>query len=354
MTDYLGCPRGVPLLYIPATRIHLQVQPLHTESELQPFEAFKRLFDTSTDVFHGEYVEPAVQGILRDYPPPDDPDSYWGEHDLDEALQRGYACAKEICGEVIHGRTSHSFVDLRPGSIAQGPEAIVHPGMGIVTTDRILGEPLYTGALSAGTQGTLLWIWALALKMSLEDPRDYSYGNPSPSAERPAVLLVDEIENHLHPTWQRRVIPALLKHFPSLQIFATTHSPFVVAGLKSGQVHLLRPSTDFSLQATTNTEDVVGWTADEILRNMMGVDDPTDDATAAAARELRQLRNEMPLAEEEAEAQRQERMQELRKRVDRDLLAGGPMAAQRERFEEDLAKILEEHRKSRDLSQDNG
>ena len=57
--------------------------------------------------------------------------------------------------------------------------------------------------------------------------------------KRRAILLIDEIENHLHPTWQRRVIPALLEHFPGLQIFATTHSPFVVAGLKAGQVHLL-------------------------------------------------------------------------------------------------------------------
>ena len=58
--------------------------------------------------------------------------------------------------------------------------------------------------------------------------------------EKPAILLIDEIENHLHPRWQRRVIPALLEHFPGLQIFATTHSPFVVAGLKAGQVHVLK------------------------------------------------------------------------------------------------------------------
>ena len=57
--------------------------------------------------------------------------------------------------------------------------------------------------------------------------------------QRNAILLIDEIENHLHPTWQRRVIPALRRHFPGLQIFATTHSPFVVAGLKRGQIHRL-------------------------------------------------------------------------------------------------------------------
>ena len=50
----------------------------------------------------------------------------------------------------------------------------------------------------------------------------------------PFILVIDEIENHLHPTWQRRVIPALLEYFPNVQIIATTHSPFVVAGLKKG------------------------------------------------------------------------------------------------------------------------
>ena len=172
--------------------------------------------------------------------------------------------------------------------------------------------------------------------------------------EKPAILLIDEIENHLHPTWQRRVIPALLEHFPQLQIFATTHSPFVVAGLKAGQVHLLKRDENGRVTATTNTKNVIGWTADEILRTIMGVDDPTDDVTAAAARELRQLRNEGPRSTQEAEEQRQQQIRELRQYVDRDLLAGGPMEAQRELFEQQFAAALEKYRQSRDLGQENG
>ena len=88
--------------------------------------------------------------------------------------------------------------------------------------------------------------------------------------ERPAVLLIDEIENHLHPTWQRRVIPALLKHFPGLQIFATTHSPFVVAGLRAGQVHMLKRDENGVVTANTNEHDIIGWTTDEILADVHG------------------------------------------------------------------------------------
>ena len=148
------------------------------------------------------------------------------------------------------------------------------------------------------------------------------------------------------------LIPALLEHFPGLQIFATTHSPFVVAGLKAGQVHILNRNANGVVTASTNPQDVVGWTMDEILRGMMGVEDPTDEETATAAKQLRQLRNEEPKSDEKEEEARQQRMEELRAVVNRDLLAGGPMAAQRELFEQNLAEILEEHRRAQGLSQD--
>ena len=106
------------------------------------------------------------------------------------------------------------------------------------------------------------------------------------------------------------------------------------------------------MTASTEQRDVIGWTADEILRGMMGVDDPTDEDTATAARELRELRNEVPKGDEKSEEVRQQRMEELRAVVNRDLLAGGPMAAQRELFERNLAEILEEHRRAQGLSQD--
>ena len=96
-------------------------------------------------------------------------------------------------------------------------------------------QPLYAGALELRNAGHSLVGLRPALKMEIHYGFDEYWWE-----KKPAILLIDEIENHLHPTWQRRVIPALLEHFPGLQIFATTHSPFVVAGLKAGQVHLLK------------------------------------------------------------------------------------------------------------------
>jgi predicted ATP-binding protein involved in virulence len=52
-----------------------------------------------------------------------------------------------------------------------------------------------------------------------------------------ALFLLDEIESHLHPTWQRRVLPAFQRLFPKAQMFVSTHSPFVVSSLNHGWIH---------------------------------------------------------------------------------------------------------------------
>ena len=311
-------------------------------------------------------------------------DELWN-NDIDEArpyarvvvmdgIELADACGKAICDEIVKDARSYNYIpgqDIRDylhHPLAKLDNIIVLRMMGVNTTDirnfkhlAMYEEPsysayhedadsipIYLGHLSSGTEGTLLWIRWLALKMM------HHYEFADGWEKQPAILLIDEIENHLHPTWQRRVIPALLRHFPGLQIFATTHSPFVVAGLRAGQVHLLNRDASGVITASTNTEDIIGWTADEILRVFMGVDDPTDDDTAKAARKLRQLRDAGPHPDESQEEQRQARMQELRQLVNRELLAGSVRAAEEERFAENLAAILERYRQSRDLNQENG
>ena len=164
--------------------------------------------------------------------------------------------------------------------------------------------------------------------------------------EKPAILLIDEIENHLHPTWQRRVIPALLEHFPGLQIFATTHSPFVVAGLRAGQVHMLKRDAEGVVRASTNERDIIGWTTDEILRTFMNVDEPTDQKTVNRAKRLRELRGKDELTDAESEE-----LAELRRMVNEDFVSSStPLEAQRERYGEMMLAFLRSRQSN--LSQD--
>ncbi|MGL6075717.1 MAG: AAA family ATPase [Fimbriiglobus sp.] len=58
--------------------------------------------------------------------------------------------------------------------------------------------------------------------------------------EEPFVLLLDEPETHLHPKWQRLLLPAVQQLFPKAQIFCATHSPFVISSVNSGFVHILK------------------------------------------------------------------------------------------------------------------
>ena len=53
----------------------------------------------------------------------------------------------------------------------------------------------------------------------------------------PGIVLIDEIELHLHISWQRKVLPFLVKVFPNLQFIVATHSPFVVSSIESAVVY---------------------------------------------------------------------------------------------------------------------
>ena len=316
---------------------------------------------TAADALDGPFSGPRAMAAAHllideiwDTNPEDLP--YYARSTLVESVERANACSQQICPEVIRDARSHNYIpgwDVRgylSGPYADPSRITVLRLMGLNTTDIRKFDhlpydeepsypayqedpeyvPIYLGHASAGTAGTLLWIRWLALKMV------HYYGFAEDWAQQPAILLIDEIENHLHPTWQRRVIPALQKHFPKLQIFATTHSPFVVAGLKKGQVHLLQRDADGVVTTTTNERDVIGWTADEILRTLMGVDEPTDQLTVNRASRLRELRGQETLTPEE-----ESELNELRRQVNADLLARrGPLEARQERYADLIRNFL--------------
>lgn len=284
------------------------------------------------------------------------------------AIKIADSCSLSICSEVIRDSETHHYVPvwdllgyIAPPVANLGNIQVIR-GAAINTNDvrdfEILPHedqpetaaypkdsvsvPIYLGHLSSGTEGTLLWIRWLAFKML------HYYGYEDGWEKQPGILLIDEIENHLHPTWQRRVIPALLEHFPGLQIFATTHSPFVVAGLRAGQVHMLNRGGDGVVTATTNEQDIIGWTTDEILRTYMGVDEPTDQLTVNRRERLLELRRQDALSDDEAGE-----MEELRRQVNEDFLSSStPLEAQRERYGDMMLEFLRSRQS--ELSQDGG
>lgn len=127
--------------------------------------------------------------------------------------------------------------------------------------------------MCSGAVTTFTWILYIALRLAGDDFKD-GWEN------KPAILLIDEIDNHLHVNWQRRVIRALRENFPGSQIFATSHSPALATGRLPGQVHLLERDEFGVIDTVANRQDTTGWSWEVVLRVLMGVPHPTDEATA--------------------------------------------------------------------------
>jgi len=84
--------------------------------------------------------------------------------------------------------------------------------------------------------------------------------------QTPGIVLIDEIDLHLHPKWQRRVVDDLKKTFPNIQFVATTHSPFIIQSLREGEL--------INLDKPTATEEYENKSIEDITEYVMGVDIP--------------------------------------------------------------------------------
>lgn len=103
---------------------------------------------------------------------------------------------------------------------------------------------------------------------------EFRFKDPKINAEDfKGIILIDEIELHLHPEWQEKIVEILLNAFPKAQFFASTHSPHVIQTAKPKQIIALGlnynnvfqrelPNTEFGFQ---------GWTIEEVLIDVMGM-----------------------------------------------------------------------------------
>jgi hypothetical protein len=112
----------------------------------------------------------------------------------------------------------------------------------------------------------------------------------------------------------------------------------MLAGLKAGQVHLLRRNRDTGqVEVSRNESDIIGWSADEILRSFLDVPAPTDLESARHAQRLQELREKEHLT-----AAEEKELEELRHIVSEELLGGPPIAAELARLRELLVREQDE------------
>lgn len=113
--------------------------------------------------------------------------------------------------------------------------------------------------MSHGYQTLIAWVVDFARRMFERYP-----DSKNPLAE-PAVVLVDEIDLHLHPTWQRSLMGYLTERFPNTQFIVTAHSPLIVQGAKDVNVVLLRREGDHVVIENRDSESIRNWRVDQIL-----------------------------------------------------------------------------------------
>lgn len=141
------------------------------------------------------------------------------------------------------------------------PRIQEQPRLGFVVDKR--GQPFYLHQLSDGERGLLALVFDLTRRLAIANP-----DSVNPIADGVALVLIDEIELHLHPKWQRDVLQRLRDIFKACQFVVTTHSPLVLGEVPARCVRFLE-FVNGRVGVTVPTE-AYGMDANRILQEFMG------------------------------------------------------------------------------------
>ncbi len=182
----------------------------------------------------------------------------------------GRTKAKDILNQIHNILTSGLLPDIQGFEIkSEGEEAVFE---NFVLFDTDYGK-VRLHDLGYGYQSMMAWVLDLVRRMVER------YPNSKSPLEEPAIVLVDEIDLHLHPEWQRKIIGHLTKYFPNTQFIVTAHSPLIVQSSGNINVIILRKEGDHTIIEQPKIRNFRGWTVEEILSDLMDLDGKTMSET---------------------------------------------------------------------------
>ena len=126
-----------------------------------------------------------------------------------------------------------TYENLRPADEADEKSSHLMINQGKIELD--------VGQLSDGERGVLALVLDLARRLSQANP-----SLDDPLSEGHAVVLIDELDLHLHPKWQRQIVHNLTKTFPRCQFIATTHSPQVIGEVPHERIQIMADGEVYS------------------------------------------------------------------------------------------------------------
>jgi predicted ATP-binding protein involved in virulence len=182
--------------------------------------------------------------------------------------------------------TLKMLVELLPGV-----EAIyVNADSVEIEGSRIGRIPL--GALSDGYLTTMGWVIDMIARWAHDARGRGVHLDDAFADQMTGVALVDEIDLHLHPCWQRDVIRDMRKFFPKMSFIVTTHNPLTLLGAKSGEIQVLSYDGDAGRIVAKQADLPLGAGAEQVLTGEWfdlpsTLDDSTLDLLAEHRRVLR-------------------------------------------------------------------
>src|SRR5580658_2962869 len=137
----------------------------------------------------------------------------------------------------------------------------------------VFGKSLDFSQLPDGVRSTAAWIADFMMRQELVK------WDPGFDEKRPGVLLLDEVDAHLHPLWQRKLLPAMREALPDVQILVTSHSPFVISSCPGARVHVLELDDKGRASVRPPVDSPIGESVTTTLKEIYGVDSRFDVLT---------------------------------------------------------------------------
>jgi predicted ATP-binding protein involved in virulence len=160
-------------------------------------------------------------------------------------------------------------------------------------TQKNTGLTIPISQLSQGFQSIFLLAIDLIYRMVLANKdTDFSSDNV---LHTPSIVLIDDIDIHLYPYWQQKIIPTLLSVFPNTQFIVTTHSPQVLTTVESGNIIFFENNSPNKISSCT-----YGTTSQNILRDIFKVDPRPDTKVKELLNDYFKLINNGQAKSEEA------------------------------------------------------
>ena len=140
--------------------------------------------------------------------------------------------AKEDRSKAVHYRNSIARIEKVISEIIDQDISFELDDSPLAVSIKSDGIKMQFGALPDGLKSIISWIADLLMRMDR-----LAWSNDTDIFDRHFILFLDEIEVHLHPKWQRKILPAIQKLFKNAQIFISTHSPFVVGSIDNAWIY---------------------------------------------------------------------------------------------------------------------